>query len=67
VARGTRDGDLPVVAESPDDWSVVFRIYCQWPVDGRRHIRPPILTPGDDDVEPPAEDPRARETGVSDG
>ena len=44
-------GDLAwpvaVVAESPDDLSVVFRTYCsQWPVDGRRHLRPPILTPG---------------------
>ena len=44
---------VAVVAESPDDSSVVFRTYCsQWPVDGRRHIRPPILTstvglPGD--------------------
>ena len=44
---------IAVVAESPDDSSVVFRTYCsQWPVDGRRHIRPPILTstvglPGD--------------------
>ena len=38
---------VAVVAESPDDWSVVFRTYCsQWPVDGRRHVRPPILTPG---------------------
>jgi hypothetical protein len=38
---------LAVVAESPDDRSVVFRTYCsQWPVDGRRHLRPPILTPG---------------------
>jgi len=38
---------LAVVAESPDDWSVVFRTYCsQWPVDGRRHVRPPILKPG---------------------
>jgi ketosteroid isomerase-like protein len=35
---------LAVVAESPDDQSVVFRTYCsQWPVDGRRHLRPPIL------------------------
>jgi hypothetical protein len=48
------DGDgslawpVAVVAESPDDRSVVFRTYCsQWPVDGRRHIRPPILKPGD--------------------
>jgi ketosteroid isomerase-like protein len=41
---------VAVVAESPDDLSVVFRTYCsQWPVDGRRHIRPPILPPGDAD------------------
>ena len=44
---------VAVVAESPDDSSVVFRTYCsQWPVDGRRHLRRPILTaanvtPGD--------------------
>jgi hypothetical protein len=26
-----------------------FRTYCsQWPVDGRRHVRPPILTSGHD-------------------
>ena len=26
---------------------MVFRTYCsQWPVDGRRHLRPPILKPG---------------------
>ena len=38
---------VPVVAESPDDFSVVFRTYCsQWPVDGRRHVRSPILAPG---------------------
>ncbi len=38
---------VAVVAESPDDWSVVFRTYCsQWPVDERRHVRPPILKPG---------------------
>jgi ketosteroid isomerase-like protein len=38
---------LAVVAESPDHKSVVFRTYCsQWPVDGRRHLRPPILGPG---------------------
>ncbi len=37
---------VAVVAESPDDRSVVFRTYCsQWPVDGRRHVRPPILAP----------------------
>jgi hypothetical protein len=45
---------VAVVAESPDDRSVVFRTYCsQWPVDERRHVRPPILKPGDalpDDV-----------------
>ena len=35
---------MAVVTESPDDLSVVFRTYCsQWPVDGRRHVRPPIL------------------------
>jgi ketosteroid isomerase-like protein len=38
---------IAVVAESPDDWSVTFRTYCsQFPVDGRRHLRPPILKPG---------------------
>jgi ketosteroid isomerase-like protein len=38
---------VAVVAESPDDLSVVFRTYCtQWPVDGRRHLRPPILQAG---------------------
>jgi ketosteroid isomerase-like protein len=38
---------IAIVAESPDDRSVVFRTYCsQWPVDGRRHVRPPILNPG---------------------
>jgi hypothetical protein len=38
---------VAVVAESPDDVSVVFRTYCsQWPVDERRHLRPPILQPG---------------------
>ena len=37
---------VAVVAESHDDVSVVFRTYCsQWPVDGRRHLRPPILEP----------------------
>jgi ketosteroid isomerase-like protein len=39
---------VAVVAESPDDRSVTFRTYCsQWPVDGRRHVRPPVLEPGD--------------------
>jgi SnoaL-like domain len=38
---------VAVVAESPDERSVVFRTYCsQWPVDGRRHLRPPILRAG---------------------
>jgi hypothetical protein len=38
---------VAVVAESPDDTSVVFRTYCsQWPVDEQRHLRPPILKPG---------------------
>jgi hypothetical protein len=38
---------VAVVAESPDEVSVVFRTYCsQWPLDERRHIRPPILNPG---------------------
>jgi len=38
---------VAVVAESSDTRSVVFRTYCsQWPVDGRRHVRPPILMPG---------------------
>lgn len=38
---------VAVVAESVDDSSVVFRTYCsQWPVDGRRHLRPPVLKPG---------------------
>jgi hypothetical protein len=41
---------VAVVAESPDDLSVVFRTYCsQWPVDGRRHLRPPILPSGHTD------------------
>jgi len=40
---------VAVVAESPDDRSVVFRTYCsQLPVDGRRHLRSPILGPGAD-------------------
>jgi ketosteroid isomerase-like protein len=38
---------VAVVAESADERSVVFRTYCsQWPVDGRRHVRPPILQGG---------------------
>jgi ketosteroid isomerase-like protein len=52
LAHLTHDGremawPIAVVAESPDPRSVVFRTYCsQWPVDGRRHLRPPILRPG---------------------
>jgi len=39
---------VAVVAESHDDLSVVFRTYCsQWPVEGRREVRPPILRSGD--------------------
>ena len=35
---------VAVVAESPDDRSVVFRTYCsQWPVDGRRHVRSAVV------------------------
>ena len=46
--RGELAWPVAVVAESPDDLSVVFRTYCsQWPVDGRRHLRPPILKSGD--------------------
>lgn len=46
--RGELAWPVAVVAESPDDLSVVFRTYCsQWPVDGRRHPRPAILKPGD--------------------
>jgi hypothetical protein len=45
------DGDVlwpvAVVAEAVDEASVEFRTYCsQWPVDGRRHVRGPILGPG---------------------
>jgi limonene-1,2-epoxide hydrolase len=40
---------VAVVAESPDDLSVVFRTYCsQWPVDGHRPLRPAILPPGEE-------------------
>ncbi|MGO9782749.1 MAG: nuclear transport factor 2 family protein [Streptosporangiaceae bacterium] len=52
LARVDHDGrelawPVAVVAESPDDLSVVFRTYCsQWPVDEQRHVRPPILKPG---------------------
>jgi SnoaL-like domain len=52
LARMDRDGGqrawpIAIVTESPDDRSVVFRTYCsQWPLDERRHVRPPILEPG---------------------
>jgi SnoaL-like domain len=37
---------VAVVAESHDDLKVVFRTYCSLSaVDGRRHVRPPILEP----------------------
>jgi limonene-1,2-epoxide hydrolase len=40
---------VAVVAESRGDLSMEFRTYCsQWPVDGRRHVRPPILTSSHD-------------------
>jgi limonene-1,2-epoxide hydrolase len=43
---------VAVVAESMDERSVDFRTYCsQWPVDGRRHVRRPVLEAGY--VEPP--------------
>jgi hypothetical protein len=46
--RGEVPWPVAVVAESPDDRSVVFRTYCsQWPVDGQHHLRPPVLSPGD--------------------
>ena len=44
-----RDAAWPiaVVAESPDDRSVVFRTYCsQWPLYGKHEVRPAILPPG---------------------
>ena len=38
---------VAVVAEAPDDLSVVFRSDCsQWPVAGRREVRAAILEPG---------------------
>jgi ketosteroid isomerase-like protein len=39
---------VAVVAEFPDDVSVVFRTYCsQWPHDETRPVRPPVLPSGD--------------------
>ena len=38
---------VAVVAESPNDRSVVFRSYfSRWMLDGLRHLRPAILKPG---------------------
>jgi hypothetical protein len=38
---------VAVVAESPDDRSVVFRTYCRpWPITAPHKVRPPILEPG---------------------
>jgi ketosteroid isomerase-like protein len=51
LARLRRDGrevawPVAVVAESPDDKSVVFRTYCsQLPITGRHEIRSPVLDP----------------------
>jgi limonene-1,2-epoxide hydrolase len=42
----SRAWPVAVVVESTDDRSVVFRTYCsQWLVDGRRHVRAPVLEP----------------------
>ena len=49
-AEGGQKIDWPVavVAESPDDHSVVFRSYCsQRPILGSHHVRPAILPPDD--------------------
>jgi len=52
LAHLVRDGEavlwpVAVVAESHDDISVQFRTYCsQRPVDGRHHVRAPILEAG---------------------
>ena len=52
LAHLTQDGQelawpVAVVAEIPDDRSVVFRTYySQWSITGRHHMRPPILKPG---------------------
>ncbi len=47
-ADGETDWPVAVVAELHDPLSIVFRTYCsQRPVDGRRHVRPPILATGD--------------------
>jgi hypothetical protein len=44
---------LAVVADSPDDRSMVIRTYCSTrPFDGQRSVRPPILEPG---AQPPGD------------
>jgi ketosteroid isomerase-like protein len=54
LAHVTSDGGqlawpVAVVAESRGELSMEFRTYCsQWPVDGRRHVRPPIMAAGHD-------------------
>jgi ketosteroid isomerase-like protein len=54
LAHLNRDGrdvawPVAVVAESPDELSIVFRTYCsQWPVNRQRPLRPAILPPGDE-------------------
>ena len=46
VSGGDSTWPVAVVAESPDDMSIIFRTYCsQMPVDGHRHVRSPILKP----------------------
>jgi ketosteroid isomerase-like protein len=53
LAHLTADGrefawPVAVVAESHDERKMTFRTYCsQWPVDGRRHLRPAILPAAD--------------------
>jgi len=50
---GGADGDahpwpIAVVAETPDDRSVVFRTYCRvWPLTGPHRVRPPVLPAAD--------------------
>lgn len=53
LARLDQDGrtvswPVAVVADSPDDRSMVIRTYCSTrPYDGQRSVRPPLLQPGD--------------------
>jgi hypothetical protein len=45
--RGHTAWPVAVVAESPNDITVVFRSYfSRWPVEGKRYLRPAILPPG---------------------